>query len=70
MLHGVCTEAYTIFRFKRKMTNFDFHTFLDYLVTKMTKQSIQIKLLLQFSNEKTQYTIYLTIMQTIQFIPL
>ena len=57
MLHGVCTVAYTIFLFQREMTNFDFHTFVDYLVTKMTKQSIQIKLLSQFSNEKTQYNI-------------
>ena len=56
-MHGVCTVAYTIFLFQRKMTNFDFHTFVDYLVTKMTKQSIQIKLLSQFSNEKTQYNI-------------
>ena len=30
---------------------------LDYLVTKTTKQSIQMKLLSQFSNEKTQYII-------------
>ena len=57
MLHGVCTVVYTIFLFQRKMKNVDFHTFLDYLVTKTTKQSIQMKLLSQFSNEISQYII-------------
>ena len=52
MLHAVCTVAYTIFLFQRKIANFDFHTLLDYLVTKMTKKAYKSNFYHNFQMKK------------------